>query len=76
MRSYSTFGGTVGWTGGSLGLAVLSTPAASRSGDLLADGTSPVPATAERYRLAFTVAAGIAATALALAALVLRERRA
>ncbi|QTE01824.1 MFS transporter [Streptomyces cyanogenus] len=62
--------------GGSLGLAVLSTLAASRTEALLADGTAPLPATAEGYRLAFTVATGIAAAALALAALVLRERRA
>ncbi|MEW2516220.1 MFS transporter [Streptomyces sp. NPDC046870] len=62
--------------GGSLGLAILTTLAASRTGSLLADGTSLLPATAGGYRLAFTVATGIAATALALAALVLRERRA
>ncbi|MEV7815148.1 MFS transporter [Streptomyces flaveolus] len=62
--------------GGSLGLAVLSTLAASRTEGLLADGTPLLPATAEGYRLAFAVATGIAATALALAALVLRGRRA
>ncbi|MET8771718.1 MFS transporter [Streptomyces sp. NPDC004658] len=62
--------------GGSLGLAVLSTLAASRTEGLLTGGTPLLPATAEGYRLAFTVATGIAATALALAALVLRERRA
>ncbi|MGW0508123.1 MFS transporter [Streptomyces olivaceoviridis] len=60
--------------GGSLGLAVLSTLAASRTEGLLAAGTSLLPATAEGYRLAFTVATGIAAAALLLAALVLRER--
>ncbi|MGW4600396.1 hypothetical protein ACWEOA_34725 [Streptomyces sp. NPDC004457] len=62
--------------GGSRGLAVLTTLAASRTGRLLADGTPPLSATAGGYRPAFTVATGIAATALALAALVLRERRA
>ncbi|MFH9084013.1 MFS transporter [Streptomyces sp. NPDC017673] len=61
--------------GGSLGLAVLSTLAASRTQGLLADGASLLPATAAGYRLAFTVATGIAATALVLAALVLRGRR-
>jgi hypothetical protein len=61
--------------GGSLGLAVLSTLAASRTDGLLARGAELVPATAEGYRLAFRVAAVIAAGALALAAGVLRERR-
>ncbi|MEW2282995.1 MFS transporter [Streptomyces sp. NPDC047841] len=62
--------------GGSLGLAVLTTLAAGRTGGLLADGTPLLPATAGGYRLAFTVATGTAAAALALAALLLRERRA
>lgn len=52
---------------GSLGLAVLSTLAASRTGSLLDRGTELIPATAEGYRLAFRVATGIAVAALALA---------
>jgi EmrB/QacA subfamily drug resistance transporter len=62
--------------GGSLGLAVLSTLAASRTEGLLADGTALLAATAGGYRLAFGVATGIAAAALALAAVALRQRRA
>nr|WP_260327804.1 MFS transporter [Streptomyces sp. Ag109_O5-1] len=60
--------------GGSLGLAALSTLAASRTDTLLARGTELVPATAEGYRLAFRVATGIAVTALALAGAMLRPR--
>ncbi|MGY4925618.1 MFS transporter [Streptomyces sp. 900105755] len=62
--------------GGSLGLAALSTLAASRTGGLLHAGAELVPATAEGYRLAFRVAAVIAAGAVALAAAVLRPGRA
>ncbi|MGY5057826.1 MFS transporter [Streptomyces sp. 900105755] len=62
--------------GGSLGLAALSTLAASRTDGLLHAGAELVPATAEGYRLAFRVAAVIAAGAVALAAAVLRPGRA
>ncbi|MFE1878375.1 MFS transporter [Streptomyces diastatochromogenes] len=58
--------------GGSLGLAALTTLAASRTGTLLGQGADLVPATAEGYRLAFRVATGIAVAALVLAAAVLR----
>ncbi|MEU8984173.1 MFS transporter [Streptomyces sp. NPDC048309] len=61
--------------GGSLGLAVLTTLAASRTDHLLGEGRELVAATAEGYRLAFTVATGIAAAALALAAALLRPKR-
>ncbi|MFF9132131.1 MFS transporter [Streptomyces sp. NPDC014806] len=61
--------------GGSLGLAALSTLAASRTGGLLQRGAELVPATAEGYRLAFRVATGIAVAALLLAAAVLRPHR-
>ncbi|MGI5412301.1 MFS transporter [Streptomyces chartreusis] len=61
--------------GGSLGLAVLSVLAASRTEGLLADGAGSVAATAEGYQLAFRVATGIALAALAVAAVVLRGRR-
>ncbi|MFF1764437.1 MFS transporter [Streptomyces sp. NPDC058249] len=61
--------------GGSLGLAVLTTLAASRTDHLLGGGRELVAATAEGYRLAFTVATGIAAAALALAAALLRPKR-
>ncbi|MER5911169.1 MFS transporter [Streptomyces sp. NPDC001982] len=61
--------------GGSLGLAVLTTLAASRTGGLLDGGAELIPATAEGYRLAFRVATGLAVGALALAAVVLRPGR-
>ncbi|MEU2296161.1 MFS transporter [Streptomyces antibioticus] len=60
--------------GGSLGLAVLTTLAASRTADALTTGTELLPATAEGYRLAFRTAAVIATAALILAAAVLRDR--
>lgn len=60
--------------GGSLGLAVLSTLAAGRTGGLIDRGAELVPATAEGYQLAFRTGALIAAGALALAAAVLRGR--
>ncbi|WUH43018.1 MFS transporter [Streptomyces sp. NBC_00444] len=61
--------------GGSLGLAVLSTLAASRTDGLLAGGADSVTATAEGYQLAFRVATVIAVGALVLAAAVLRTRQ-
>ena len=61
--------------GGSLGLAVLSVLAASRTDGLLDRGTELVAATAEGYQLAFRVATVIAVGALGLAAAVLRERQ-
>ncbi|MEU0969872.1 MFS transporter [Streptomyces sp. NPDC005917] len=60
--------------GGSLGLAVLSTLAASRTGGLLDGGAELIAATAEGYRLAFRAATGIAVATLVLAAAVLRPR--
>ncbi|WP_246212218.1 MFS transporter [Streptomyces abyssomicinicus] len=62
--------------GGSLGLAVLTTLAASRTEGLVGEGAPLVAATADGYRLAFLVAAGLGAAALALAAVVLRPARA
>lgn len=61
--------------GGSLGLAVLSTLAATRTDTLFGHGTELITATAEGYQLAFRVAAASAAGALVLAAVVLRARR-
>ncbi|MFD9325696.1 MFS transporter [Streptomyces sp. NPDC060065] len=63
--------------GGSLGLAVLTTLAASRTERLLGEGGGEglVAATADGYRLAFTVGMGITATALVLAAVLLRPAR-
>ncbi|PZH14220.1 MFS transporter [Streptomyces sp. NTH33] len=61
--------------GGSLGLAVLSTLAATRTGALLGHGTELITAMAEGYQLAFRVATAFAAGALVLAAVVLRARR-
>ncbi|MEV7193746.1 MFS transporter [Streptomyces sp. NPDC093510] len=58
--------------GGSLGLAVLTTLAAGRTESLTDTGTSALAAAADGYRLAFWIAAGIAAAGLALAATVLR----
>ncbi|MFJ5268558.1 MFS transporter [Streptomyces sp. NPDC088358] len=62
--------------GGSLGLAVLTTLAASRTEHLTGGGEPFVTATADGYRLAFTVATVFAAAALLLAATALRPGRA
>ncbi|MEV8427867.1 MFS transporter [Streptomyces chartreusis] len=61
--------------GGSLGLAVLSVLAASRTEALLSEGAGSVAATAEGYQLAFRVATGIALGALTVATVALRGRR-
>ncbi|MFD3314871.1 MFS transporter [Streptomyces sp. NPDC058694] len=61
--------------GGSLGLAALTTLAASRTDGLVDDGTALATATADGYRLAFAVGTGIALAGLALAAGVLRPGR-
>ncbi|MFJ4521131.1 hypothetical protein ACIP4Y_09325 [Streptomyces sp. NPDC088810] len=62
--------------GGSPGLAVLSTLAASRTEALAAAGAAPLPATAEGSRPAFGVATAVAAAGLVPAAALLREHRA
>ncbi|GHH33805.1 MFS transporter [Streptomyces umbrinus] len=61
--------------GGSLGLAALTTLAASRTDGLVDGGTALATATADGYRLAFAVGTGIALAGLALAAGVLRPGR-
>ncbi|MEU8844763.1 MFS transporter [Streptomyces sp. NPDC048564] len=61
--------------GGSLGLAVLSVLAASRTDGLRQRGTELVAATAAGYQLAFQVGMLIAIGALILAAVVLRSRQ-
>ncbi|GAA2633728.1 DHA2 family efflux MFS transporter permease subunit [Dactylosporangium fulvum] len=58
--------------GMAIGVAALSTVAASRTGDLLAAGrTEPVALTAG-YRLAFTIGAALLVLSIAVAALILR----
>ncbi|WP_084961311.1 MFS transporter [Thermoactinospora rubra] len=59
--------------GMALGVAVLSTLAASRTGELLAGGASQAAALTGGYRLAFAVAAGLLATAFVVALVVLRR---
>ncbi|GAA2105033.1 MFS transporter [Streptomyces albiaxialis] len=62
--------------GMALGVAVLSTLAASRTDALLAEGRSRAEALTGGYHLAFAVATGLLVTAFAVAALVLRRPRA
>ncbi|MCU1642030.1 MAG: transporter [Nocardia sp.] len=59
--------------GMAIGVAVLSTLAASRTGNRLAAGASHAAALTDGYRLAFAVAAGLLATALVVAVTVLRR---
>ena len=58
--------------GGALGLAVLASLAAARTGNLLATGANPLVALNGGYHLAFLVGAGFAAAAALLAAALLR----
>jgi EmrB/QacA subfamily drug resistance transporter len=60
--------------GGALGLAVLATLSTTRSGDLLADGTSTASALTSGYHLAFAIGAGLVLAALALSATLLGPR--
>jgi EmrB/QacA subfamily drug resistance transporter len=60
--------------GGTLGLAVLTTLATSRTNDLLAGGTAPLDAATSGYRLAFLVAAGLSLIGAAAAVTLLRGR--
>ncbi|MEH1124350.1 MFS transporter [Micromonospora sp. CPCC 206061] len=59
--------------GGAVGVAVLSTLAASRTGDLLGGGAGEAAALAGGYRLAFTIGAGLLVAAFVAAFLLLRE---
>ncbi|MGF6887461.1 EmrB/QacA subfamily drug resistance transporter [Nocardia sp. GAS34] len=59
--------------GMALGVAVLSTLAASRTGNRLATGISEAAALTSGYRLAFTVGTGLLALALAVTITVLRS---
>nr|WP_275405256.1 MFS transporter [Streptomyces sp. SID11385] len=61
--------------GGSLGLAVLASLAASRTASVLGDGKSEVAALSDGYAHAFGIAAAIVAAGLVLAAVVLRSRK-
>jgi len=58
--------------GGAIGLAVLATLAAGRTDNLLADGASHAAALNSGFHLAYVVAAGLVAGALAIAIFVLR----
>ena len=58
--------------GGALGLAVLATLSASRSGHLLAAGDTPSAALTGGYHLAWIISASIAAAALLVAAFTLK----
>ncbi|MGY0500604.1 MFS transporter [Nocardia sp. FBN12] len=60
--------------GMAIGVAVLSTLAAARTGTALVAGTSEAAALTSGYRLAFTVAAGLLAAALVISATVLRKQ--
>ncbi|MFC6020264.1 MFS transporter [Plantactinospora solaniradicis] len=61
--------------GMALGVAVLATLAASRTGDLLAAGGTEAAALTGGYRLAFTVAIGLVVAAFVVALTVLRQPR-
>ncbi|HVX32748.1 MAG TPA: MFS transporter, partial [Solirubrobacterales bacterium] len=60
--------------GGTLGLAVLTTLATSRTSDLLGGGTAQLDALTSGYRLAFLVGAGLCLLGAAAAVTLLRGR--
>src|SRR5207247_5117087 len=62
---------TTAQIGGSLGLAVLTTLATSRSDGLLAAGQTTAAALTGGYHLAFAIGAGLVAAAIVVAAAVL-----
>jgi hypothetical protein len=61
--------------GGALGLAVLATLSTTRSGDLLADGSSTAHALTSGYHLAFAIGAGLVLAAIVLTATLLTPER-
>ena len=63
---------TTAQVGGALGLAVLATTAASRTGDLEAAGRASAEALNGGYHLAYLIGAGLLLTALAVATFVLK----
>ncbi|CAI7973514.1 Drug resistance transporter, EmrB/QacA family [Frankia sp. Hr75.2] len=69
----SGLAGTSGMIGGALGLAVMSTLAASRTSRLIADGQSSAAALTGGYHFAFGVAGLVVASAAALAAIMARN---
>ncbi|MET9240968.1 MFS transporter [Nonomuraea sp. NPDC003709] len=69
----SGFFNTTQQVGMAIGVAVLSTMAASRTGELLAAGAGQAAALTGGYRLAFGISAGLLVAALAVALTVLRR---
>ena len=67
---------TTAQIGGSLGLAALATLATSRTDQLLADGQGTLAALTGGYHLAFGIGAALVATAVVIAATVLRSETA
>jgi alpha/beta hydrolase fold len=65
---------TTSQVGGALGLAVLATVSAGRTGALAARGEGAAAALTGGYHLAFWIAAGLVAAGIAVAATVLRSR--
>ncbi len=63
---------TTAQVGGALGLAVLATVSAGRTGALASRGAGPLAALNGGYHLAFWIAAVLSAAAIAVAAVVLR----
>lgn len=64
---------TSGTVGDTAGIVTLTTAAAAHTATLLSGGSQPVPALNDGFRLAFGIAAALAALAAAMASLVLRR---
>jgi EmrB/QacA subfamily drug resistance transporter len=66
---------TTAQVGGALGLAVLATLSATRSGNLIENGESTAAALTDGYQLAFLIGAGLVVVAIAVALTVLQPER-
>jgi len=64
---------TTGQVGGALGLAALAAVSTSRTGELIAQGQSPVAALSSGYHLAWAIGAALATASVVIAATILKS---
>jgi MFS family permease len=67
---------TTGQVGGALGLAALATVSTSRTGELIAQGQSPVAALSGGYHMAWAIGAALAIASVVIAATILKSEAA
>ena len=64
---------TTGQVGGALGLAALAAVSTSRTGELIAQGQSPVAALSGGYHIAWAIGAALAIASVVIAATILKS---